>query len=509
MPTLEANGLRRLRGPRRRPIAQPDSHDAMPHAARRRSQAMPRGCRGKRLRRINPRLPLEPPASKTGGCPVPRIISIHDALCGKPAPRIISISNALDALPLGTGASGGRFACDASARRWRHSWRRWRQTRPSGHTTVGQNVRAFYRCFVESGGPVGRLLRRGHGKRIPLSPGVAVDEVLPLPLLRRSDLPRASRCEPQAAIAWTNLVVVTINLLHSGREEGAHCTHAPSAAQMRMLLGIHQDIDGFFREAPRWPTDSEIKEYLCQSSSYRPACGAAVPLGDRGGVPASAADINVSEVLADFRPEVAEQARNPRILLLPPSKRPARCKRPHSRLADSYPRLVRRNCAAGLQRLVQGKHVWKHNGKRMVAGTFGIQKSDTEDRVISDLPVNDLIDPCMVCRPRFGYPPLLRTLVATKGRHLVVRKRDLEHYFHHLRLGRRWHKFLAHPPILVDGHRQYPLHQSAPMGASFSAGFTQAVTDKATDRLPADRKVRFDDIAPKEWPVWGTIIDDL
>ena len=131
--------------------------------------------------------------------------------------------------------------------------------------------------------------------------------------------------------------------------------------------------------------------------------------------------------------------------------------------------------------------------------------------MISDLPVNQLIGPERVLRPRFGFPPRLRSMMAVRGRYLVVRKRDLRHYFHCLQIGRRWHKFLAHPAVSINGENFYPLHMATPMGFTPSAGIAQAVTDEATrlGNLPADRKVTFDEAAPAEWPVWSSIIDDV
>ena len=344
--------------------------------------------------------------------------------------------------------------------------------------------------------------------------GAAVDRPLPLPLLRVADLPRAQRRSGElrdSALAWSNLTIVSLNWMHSDREELATCTHAPSAAQARVLLSIFSDANNVLSAAPRWPTEVEIRDCLRCTSNYVPGGGAAVPLGDRGGVPTSAADVSVADLLAESKTEVAKQARDPSSLLLRPCARPKRLANSFSRLHSSHPSLVQRNCKAGLQRLVRGRHVWKHNGKRLVGGASGIRKKDSEDRIISDLPVNQLVDPTKVLRPRFGYPPRLRSMLARPGTFLVVRKRHLRHYFHHLRLGRRWHKYLAHPPIMVDGVRESPLHQAAPMGFTGSAGIAQAVTDEATTRvaLPTAQRVTFDTVAPSSWPVWASIIDDL
>ena len=145
-------------------------------------------------------------------------------------------------------------------------------------------------------------------------------------------------------------------------------------------------------------------------------------------------------------------------------------------------------------------------------GVFALFKSATEHRVISDLPVNDLIDPGKLPRPRFAYPPRLRVLRIPPGSVVTVRKRDARHYFHHLRVGRRWHKFLCHPIVTFpDGRRRAPLHCATPMGFSPSAGWAQAVNDTVAERasLPQDRGVVFDRPAPLDPPIWGSIFDDM
>ena len=62
--------------------------------------------------------------------------------------------------------------------------------------------------------------------------------------------------------------------------------------------------------------------------------------------------------------------------------------------------------------------------------------------MVSGLPVNDVLDPDRLPRPRFAYTALLRSMVARRGTALAFRKRDARHYFHHVRLGAKWWMFL-------------------------------------------------------------------
>ena len=101
---------------------------------------------------------------------------------------------------------------------------------------------------------------------------------------------------------------------------------------------------------------------------------------------------------------VAQQVTEPRSLLLPAHLRPQRLKRSHCMLDPSYARHVSRCVKAGLQRLAKPSGVWKHQGKLLLGGAFAVAKNATEDRVISDVAVNQLVDPLRVIRPQFAYP---------------------------------------------------------------------------------------------------------
>eukprot|EP00973_Karenia_brevis_P068062 9468911-Karenia_brevis.AAC.1 len=78
-----------------------------------------------------------------------------------------------------------------------------------------------------------------------------------------------------------------------------------------------------------------------------------------------------------------------------------------------------------------------------------------------------------------------------------------------LRLGKRWRKYLSNPPVEVSSDVLVPCSCAAPMGFGPSAGWAQALTDKVTSDLPADKQVRIDREPPFSLPLWGSIEDDV
>ena len=239
-------------------------------------------------------------------------------------------------------------------------------------------------------------------------------------------------------------------------------------------------VQEFEAEAGPWPALEQILDLLRLDASYAVRAGGSLPLGSRGGVPPRAGAVDLAGVLDKRFPELAAQVREPRLLLLRARERPKKLRRPFVRLDSTYKELVQRNVSSGLQRLVPEEAVWKHAGRTLKGAGFAVAKDAVEDRAISDLPINELLDPKRLPRPVFAYTPRLRALRTRKGATIKVRKRDARHYFHQLRIGRRWHKYLAHPSIQVDGKVRYPLHQVAPMGFAPSAGWAQGVTDTVT-----------------------------
>ena len=223
--------------------------------------------------------------------------------------------------------------------------------------------------------------------------------------------------------------------------------------------------------------------------------------------------MDLAAALAGSRPKVAEQILEPGSLLLPVSERPQKLKPPFIHVDDTYAELVMGCGQVGLQSRVPESRVWKHGGKRLVNGAFAIRKSAEEDGFISALVLaNHLIDPAKLLRPTFAYPPRLRIMKTSKAKKVVIYTRDARNYFHRLAIGRRWQKFICHPPLLLSfGPRRFPVRHIAPMGLGPSAGWAQEFTNLATEmaELPAESRVLITATAPDTFPAWGSIIDDI
>ena len=286
--------------------------------------------------------------------------------------------------------------------------------------------------MLHAGGPLGRVLRRQSALRATKRGGDSGGEspdVFPLPPLLAAG-GSARQVGPEVcggALSLTNLWVAILNFMYMGREEDAVGKLPASAAQGRILQLLLDRAMSFLSAAGAPPRRDSIREYLKVAGGYEPARGTAEPLGESGGVPPVAADVSLYDVLLPFDPQLAATAVEPTRLLLPKGMRPPLKRTRRPLLAPSYRNLVMKNVKAGLQTLVHPRRVWRHQGRIMLGGCFGIAKSPTEQRVISDLPVNDLFDPQLVPRPQFAYTPRLRTLVSSRGREIVVRRRDARH----------------------------------------------------------------------------------
>lgn len=309
-------------------------------------------------------------------------------------------------------------------------------------------------------------------------------------------------------MAAAHLLVGLVNTLYSDGAVDDRLLRVPSLPQRRVQDRPWAAAHDFFGAGSAWPELSAIQAFLLHSDGYRPRGSVAEPLDERGGVPPAAAQVP----LALHFPKIADQVRRPQALLLPPSPRPAAIGKHCTLVSSGYPQLVARANACGLQRLVAPNRVWKHRGRRLVGGIFAVPNGEGEQRVISDVAVNDLVDPAKVIRPAFAYPPRLRVMRTDKRRPIRVRKRDLRHCLHMLRPGRRWPKFFAHPSVSNRPDRVlYPLHVAVPMGFTGSPGWAQAAADTIflSGRLPQERRVTFERPCPVAPPVWGSIIDDL
>ena len=343
--------------------------------------------------------------------------------------------------------------------------------------------------------------------------GYSLPHVFPLPPLvnkggvEQYTMGSMSTGDHLTLVRGCNIVQSVLNMLHGGyHSDVKFVTAAQKRVQARVWAGLESMLMNF-----KPLEEDTIQEFLKHRQHYAGG-GVAIPLGERGGVPASAATVDLRECFEGSFPEFAKQVEEPSSLLLPSRLRPKLIKRGHTWLHRSYPNLVRKNVKAGLHQLKKPSQVAKHRGKLCITGAFAVPKDDKEDRVITDPAVNQLIDPLKLPRPRFAYIPKLRVTLVPKTGKILISKRDARHYFHSLKIGRKWHKWLCGPPIILDGGSlRYPASCTAPMGFGPSAGWAQAVTDLATQEanMPHDKRLHPDYHAPAELPIWGSICDDI
>ena len=310
-----------------------------------------------------------------------------------------------------------------------------------------------------------------------------------------------------------DLVLLALNWLHGGR--GDLIPNIVTAAHQRVFSRVEETLKALVMTDEPTMGPQGLDHFMRQSQLYT-GSGVVLALGVKGGVPDKAADVDLAGHLEEHFPWMAKQVLNPSCLLLPPKQRPKRVKRGFTWTAPSYPELVKKNVKAGLQKLKHPRQVARLGDKMVLAGAFAVVKDDREDRVITDPAVNQLLDPEALPRPRFAYIPALRSVTVPRTGLVAVTKRDARHYFHRLRIGRRWSRWLCSPPVDLPcrqgGKRlMYPAAQSAPMGFGPSAGWAQGLTDvvaKDAD-LPEHCRLHPDMIIPAELPIWGSIIDDI
>lgn len=304
-----------------------------------------------------------------------------------------------------------------------------------------------------------------------------------------------------------NLVQSVLNMLHGSQKVNYRFI---SAAHQRIQARLESGWRDMMMDLDPMDVES-IHEFLKHQEHYAGG-GPAIPLGSKGGVPSSAATVDLGTHLQENHPELAAQVEEPRLLLLPSRRRPLRVKRGHTWLHSTYPALVAQNVKAGLHVLRKQKQVAKHRGRMCLTGAFAVRKDEKEDRVITDPAVNQLLDPDKLPRPRFAYIPKLRVTWVPRSGRLLVSKRDARHYFHSLKIGRKWQKWLCGPPITNDhGDLRFPASCTAPMGFGPSAGWAQGLTDETTlaAGLPESSRLHPDHMAPDSFPVWGSICDDI
>lgn len=346
--------------------------------------------------------------------------------------------------------------------------------------------------------------------------GKSPPHVFPLPPvgLKRDALSGSASWDDRASFWGGNVMVAALNWLHGGQQ--AFTTMVPTAAHGR----VHSRLEGALRALVMndEPTlgPERLDSFLRQTQHYT-GTGVVLALGARGGVPDKAADVALADELAPHFPDLARQVTSPSCLLLPAKKRPRKVRKGYTWVSSTYPELVRKNVKAGLQKLKQEHQVAKHGGRLLLAGAFAVVKDDKEDRVITDPSVNQLLNEDSLPRPRFAYIPSLRSVTVPSSGVIKITKRDARHYFHRLRIGRRWGRWLCSPPISLPSQsgprnrKWYPAAQATPMGFGPSAGWAQALTDAVAIEagLPQEHRLHPDFTVPEELPIWGSIIDDI
>jgi len=383
----------------------------------------------------------------------------------------------------------------------------------------GTEIFDILSTMIESdSGHLGMMLRRYSGRQHAREAGVADSQTFPLPLMRQVPLPVKGRSRERAKrrnlfCKYVNICIVAFNWLFAGAQCGSRLK--PSAVQQRIHGIIFDSVVQLLRGGVSASGERQIGDFLRESQhAYWTVGGHCLPLGLKAGVPEKAAVVDLFDVLQKFDMKIAKQVQHPGELLLPRKLRPSRLPRPFCKLDSSYRDYVRRNCQAGLQKLKPLKTIYKVKGKPLYGGAFAVAKNADEDRAISALcPLNALVDVDKLWVPKFAIMPAMRAMTLATGHKLRVYKKDARHFFHFLKIGKRWEKFMAHPPLKAqDGHAEkFPVHLGVPMGFTAAAAWAQAYNEqKAREAgLPAESRLVDGRPPPKGFPIWGSILDDV
>jgi hypothetical protein len=186
-----------------------------------------------------------------------------------------------------------------------------------------------------------------------------------------------------------------------------------------------------------------INSYAKLDHNYCKFVGA-LPLSSRAGIPGKAGTAQTAYILDGFDDELAAAARDPDKMLLPFDQWPQQPRKPFVYLDKSYPDLIAKSVAAGMNEYVDSSQLVHWLGEPRYGGGFAVPKDDAEDRWISPNEfTNDII--CDELLPTMSVPylpQLASTYIAPCDRALVS-KRDARHYFHTLSAEEEWRKYMA------------------------------------------------------------------
>jgi hypothetical protein len=266
-----------------------------------------------------------------------------------------------------------------------------------------------------------------------------------------------------------------------------------SALGLRLRDHVHAD-----QHQPSSPAGRAVAERIFQeasSSSNPSSASTAMPIiANKVALPAVA---GTADLLSLLPPDVAARYRHAACADLLRSGKDTPSKLPRSRCFGShaeYLQLVQRMRASGMLAFTRQPVV--------VNGLFAVAKGPDSQRLIIDArPANALFkDPAKVVLPT---PDLLTKLQSDGSRPLHVAKRDLDNYYHRLRLPEWMQPYFALPAVragdisaeVAAAHGAdtmiYPCCATLPMGWSHSVYLAQQVHEHilntATDLSPSDR----------------------
>ena len=106
------------------------------------------------------------------------------------------------------------------------------------------------------------------------------------------------------------MLIMILNYLYTGDVETAGTFSSPSLPQRRVRIQLCLSVAVFVSADISLPSDAEIRTYLHLGMDYCAMPSSSVALGERGGVPLTAADVDIENILAERRPELAYAVRD-------------------------------------------------------------------------------------------------------------------------------------------------------------------------------------------------------
>ena len=368
-------------------------------------------------------------------------------------------------------------------------------------TTLALLLPLLWHWLSSSKSSLGSLLRLGRRPLVPRSRGVAATEVMPLPF-------RPCSGAPTGEVILTNLWVGFLNLAHSPCTKRHFCGMVPSAAQRRLLEHLSLQAAALLKRTAGMAMGEleNLRSYLRTGDSNYGTKLSVLPLSGRCGVPQHAASVETAKVLSEHFPSLAGKAEDPALML---GRSPAFVVEPPKitcLLNSDYRQYVEKGVAAGLFELQSPSQVPMVSGVPIVSGAFAVAKDAFEDRPIAPLErLNSLVSDSTLEGLDLPYLPQLITVDVPKDAKIkiYVSKRDARHYYPSLSVSDSWKRWLAMPPVKINGSLVHPIHCTWPMGFRGSCMFAQGVTETVCLRASLPVSCRLLPIGPHPGPVAG------